>query len=108
MGITMAMKSLSRAETYQVERHKYFLSQRAGHDVGFDAALEDWNRHYAAAWRKRRQEHMLSLQRAEIAKYRWLRSEEARRDIGREAGIEWVQKHAAAWRKWYEETFLDV
>jgi len=108
MGTRTATYILTRAETHQIERHKYYLSQRAGHDVGFEAALEDWIEHHAAVWRKRRQEHMLSLQRAEIAKYRWLRSEEAKRDVGREAGIEWVQRHAAAWRKWYEDTFLDI
>ncbi|MBI1319764.1 MAG: hypothetical protein GC168_12565 [Candidatus Hydrogenedens sp.] len=99
---------LTPAEQHQIERHKYYMSQRLGYDVGMEAAKRDWLSNHAATWRKRRQEHMLCLQRAEIAKYRWIRSEQEHRDMGREAAMEWVQKHAAAWRHWYEMNFLDI
>jgi len=35
----------------EIERHKYLLSESAGHDVGFDHAAADWVRNYAAKWR---------------------------------------------------------
>ena len=35
----------------EIERHKYLLSQEIGHDVGWDAAAEDWVIRHAAAWR---------------------------------------------------------
>ena len=41
----------SPEEIAENERHKYFLSEKQGHDVGWDVAAEDWDRHHAAAWR---------------------------------------------------------
>ena len=35
----------------EIERHKWFLSQNAGHDVGFENAAADWVANYAAKWR---------------------------------------------------------
>ena len=44
-----------REEIEEIERHKYFLSERAGHDVGWEAAEEDWETHHAVTWRADRQ-----------------------------------------------------
>ncbi len=106
MGIPRG-ENLTPAEQRQVERHRDALTESTGAPVSWDAAKADWLQRCACEWRQRRQEHMLGLQREEIAKYRWLQSEKAHCDIGRQAAVEWVQKHAAAWRKWYEETFPD-
>ena len=108
MATSISAGHLTPAERHQIERHKYYLSEQAGHDVGVDTAREDWLANVAPRWRKRRLEHMLRMQRAEIARYRWIRSEEARQDLGRAAAMEWVQKHAATWRRWYENNFLDI
>ena len=35
----------------EIERHKYFLSQKLGYDVGWEPAAKDWIENYAAAWR---------------------------------------------------------
>lgn len=96
---------LTPAERRQVEEHRRAMSAECKRQVDWDSAKTDWLARLAADWRKRRQEHMCELQREEIARYRWLACEKAQRDIGRQAAVEWVQKHAAAWRKWYEETF---
>ena len=39
-------------ETREIERHKYFLSEKQGHDVGWETAEQDWERHHAARWRR--------------------------------------------------------
>ncbi|MBW7862984.1 MAG: hypothetical protein GX580_06610 [Candidatus Hydrogenedens sp.] len=50
---------------------------------------------------------MLARQREEIARYKWIRSEEAQRDLGTLAALEWVNKYAAQWREWYDREFGD-
>ena len=38
---------LSEAEVKEIERHKYFLSEKQGRDVGWDFAQRDWESQYA-------------------------------------------------------------
>jgi hypothetical protein len=46
------------AEREEINRHKYFESQKAGHDIGFEKALLDWVAKHRRAWRdERRQKH---------------------------------------------------
>lgn len=40
------------AEREEIMRHKWLLSERAGHDVGYARALYDWIAHHRAGWRK--------------------------------------------------------
>ena len=52
-----AQSSLYReflAEREEILRHKWHLSERAGHDVGFERALLDWCRNHRGAWRRTR------------------------------------------------------
>lgn len=42
------------AERAEILAHKWNLSQAAGRDVGFEAALMDWAHEHRAAWRKAR------------------------------------------------------
>jgi hypothetical protein len=42
----------SEAEIAEIEKHKYFLSERAGYDVGWQAAEEDWDSNYAEEFRQ--------------------------------------------------------
>jgi hypothetical protein len=39
-------------ERQAILENKWYLSQRAGHDVGVEAAIRDWLEHHAAAWEK--------------------------------------------------------
>lgn len=41
-----------RAQLKEIERHKYFLSEKAGVDVGWEAAARDWIKIHASAWRE--------------------------------------------------------
>ncbi|MBI2421818.1 MAG: hypothetical protein HYV27_03230 [Candidatus Hydrogenedentes bacterium] len=102
------MDNVSKAEIREIERHKYFMSQAAGCDVGMAAAREDWLANYASDFRTQRQARMLALQREEIARYKWIESEKARCDLGRQAALDWVLKYAARWREWYEFEFETV
>lgn len=34
----------------QIKRHLWIESEKAGHDIGFEKATEDWINRYAKAW----------------------------------------------------------
>lgn len=40
------------AQIQAIQEHKYFLSEKAGYNVGFETAAQDWILHHAAQWRK--------------------------------------------------------
>jgi hypothetical protein len=42
------------AEREEILRHKWIESQKAGRDIGFDAALIDWVSKYRSGWRSAR------------------------------------------------------
>jgi hypothetical protein len=42
------------AEREEILRHKWIESEKAGRDIGFDAALIDWVSKYRAGWRRAR------------------------------------------------------
>ena len=39
------------AEIAEIERHKYFLSEKAGQDVGWEEAEQDWEANHASDYR---------------------------------------------------------
>ena len=43
------------AERDEILRHKWIESEKAGKDIGFDAALIDWVTKHRAGWRRARQ-----------------------------------------------------
>lgn len=38
-------------EREEILKHKWIESEKAGHDVGFEWALLDWNFHHRTAWK---------------------------------------------------------
>ncbi len=40
------------AEREEIARHKWLLSEKVGHDIGFNAAAYDWIAKHRTAWRK--------------------------------------------------------
>ncbi len=42
------------AEHEEILRHKWLESEKAGHDIGFDLAMVDWNLRYRSQWRRGR------------------------------------------------------
>ena len=43
------------AEKEEILRHKWIESEKAGRDIGFEAALVDWITKHRSGWRKTRQ-----------------------------------------------------
>jgi hypothetical protein len=94
---------LSRAERRAVLTHRYFLSEKAGHDVGEETATLDWLRHHAHRWRAERCRQDAEAQKAQIDRHKWIESEKAGRDLGEAAVSDWIRRFAAAWRFQHEE-----
>jgi len=44
-----------KAEHDEILKHKWFESEKVGHDVGIDVAVIDWKLKHCAGWRKARQ-----------------------------------------------------
>lgn len=42
------------AEQEEIQRLKWFASEREGHDIGFEFALNDWAQNHRAEWRSMR------------------------------------------------------
>lgn len=98
-------QEFGEAQRAEIEKHKYFLSQERGYDVGLTVATEDWLLHHAQQCGEHRQEQMLAMQREEIRKHLWIESEKAHKDLGRTAKLDWIQKYAAKWRRWYDREY---
>jgi hypothetical protein len=49
-----ALLEEAAAEREEVLRHKWFESEKAGHEISFEKALADWLVHYRDAWREKR------------------------------------------------------
>lgn len=104
--VSTVTEMLTRRELEEVKRHKYFMSESRGYDVGYEAACSDWLANHAAEFRQQEQSRMLDMQREEIARHKWIESEKANCDLGRAAALDWVLKYAAQWRAWYNATYL--
>ena len=50
-----------KAEHDEILRHKWFESEKAGHDIGFDVAVIDWKLKLFSGWRRARQKKLVSL-----------------------------------------------
>ena len=40
------------AEKKEIDLHKWYLSEKAGHDVGLNEAITDWTMHHRYQWIK--------------------------------------------------------
>jgi len=93
----------NRGERDEVERHRQQLAEQLGHTVSLEEAIEHWLAHNALEWRTRRQAAIMSRQREEIARHKWIESERAGKDLGREAALDWIYKYSARWRASFEQ-----
>ncbi len=50
-----------KAEHEEILRHKWLESEKAGHDVGFDLAMTDWNLKHRAEWLRARPSRYLTF-----------------------------------------------
>ena len=44
-----------QAQREEILKHKWYESERAGYDIGFNRALTDWTIRHRSEWRKTRQ-----------------------------------------------------
>jgi hypothetical protein len=90
-------------ELRAIEEHKYYLSEKAGYDVGLEFAIQDWLVNHAISWRERRLRDELAAQQEEIQRHKWIESEKSGHDLGKEAVRDWIVRFAADWRKHHDE-----
>ena len=45
---------LEEDEVKAIEIHKYYLSEKAGHDVGWKSAYDNWMKNYSKEWRRKK------------------------------------------------------
>lgn len=95
-------RNLCKAERRAVEAYRRGLSAQWGREPEFEEAAAHWLTHAAPAWRKRRQEVMMAIQREEMLRHKWIESEKAQFDVGKQAYLEWIKRYAAEWRNWYD------
>ena len=51
-GLRVAYEiTLHEAEQSEILKHKWFESERAGHDIGMESAQESWRKLHADKWR---------------------------------------------------------
>lgn len=91
-----------RAEWEVIRQHRELLSRQAGREVGMKETVADWLERFSRDWRQERIMQALQAEREEILRHKWLESEKAGYDIGKEAVIDWILKHAGRWREWWE------
>ncbi len=94
------LEELNFDEVNAVLMHKWYLSQKEKRDVGMDYAKNDFFMHHAQAWRRKKLEEDLHLQKEEILKHKWFLSEKLGYDVGNTpAALDWVkQGYAEHWR----------
>ena len=51
-GLRVAYEiTLHKAEQLEILKHKWFESERAGHDIGMESAQDSWRKLHADKWR---------------------------------------------------------
>ena len=97
--VEAAKRALLPGELESILTHKYYMSERAGRDVGLDYAVMDWKKHQAVNWRAMRMREDVEIQFDEMMKYKWVESKKAGSDLGKDALMDWICKYAKGWRK---------
>ncbi len=97
-------RSFTPAEWKAIQVHKYFLSERAGHQITDEEAVEDWLKKHAREWRATRMIIACGDQMKEILRHKWIESEKAGCDQGKAAVKDWIRKYAQQWRANWEKS----
>jgi hypothetical protein len=92
-------EKLSENERKEIELHKYYLSIKAGYDVGWEFTHDDWMKNHSKQWRQHNMKKDSEAEIKEILKHKWIESEKAGHDQGESAVFDWIGKYADKWRK---------
>ena len=90
---------ISPDELQAIDEHRYYLSERAGFDVGRAAAISDWQANHARHWHWQKPHRELNEQMQDMLRHKWIESQKAGQDVGDGALLDWIRKHAAQWRE---------
>ena len=55
----------------EIEKHKWFESEKAGYDIGFDKAAQDWLKRYGKQWNKQTSQQPVTAQGAKKLNAKW-------------------------------------
>ena len=100
-------EELIRSQRDEIEKYRWIESERAGRDIGWERASEEWKQKYYSTWKRNVRQSGLELslfeihwsQQQEIEAYKWIESEKNGRDIGWQRAVtEWHDRHYRAWR----------
>jgi hypothetical protein len=98
---------LIRSQREEIEKYRWIESEKAGRDIGWERASEEWKQKHFSTWRQDIRQRgvepslfeILWSQQQEIETYKWIESEKDGRDIGwQQAVTEWQDRHYHAWR----------
>ncbi len=98
---------LIRSQREEIERYRWIESEKAGRDIGWKRASEEWKQRHFSGWKRNIRERglepslfeILWSQQEEIETYKWIESEKNGRDIGWEQAVtEWQDRHYRAWK----------
>jgi hypothetical protein len=96
-----------RTQREEIEKYLWIESEKAGRDIGWQRASEEWKRKHYSTWKRSVRQSGVELalfellwsQQQEIETYKWIESEKNGRDIGwQQAVTEWHDRHYRAWR----------
>jgi len=98
---------LIRSQREEIEKYRWIESEKAGRDIGWKRASEEWKQRHFSGWKRAIRERglepslfeILWSQQDEIETYKWIESEKNGRDIGWEQAVtEWQDRHYRAWK----------
>ena len=110
------LAELIRSQREEIEKYRWIESEKAGRDIGWKRASEEWKEKYFGEWKRHVRERglqpplfeILWSQQQEIESYKWIESERRGLDIGwKQAVTEWQERYYGQWREHVWVTTLD-
>jgi hypothetical protein len=104
---TNPLAELIRSQREEIESYRWIESEKAGRDIGWKRASEEWKRNHFVAWKRSLRDRgilhplfeVLWSQQQEIESYKWIESEKRGHDIGwKRAVTEWQDRHYGEWK----------
>lgn len=101
------LAELIRSQREEIERYRWIESEKAGRDVGWKRASEEWKKKHFVAWKRSLRDQgildplfeILWSQQQEIESYKWIESEKRGHDIGwKRAVTEWQDRYYGEWK----------
>src|SRR5882762_3204354 len=110
------LADLMRSQREEIEKYRWIESEKAGRDIGWQRASEEWMRKYFPGWKQNVRERgvqpplfeVLWFQQQEIESYKWIESERTGHDIGWQRAVtEWHDRYYGEWKEHVLTTTLN-